>query len=345
MSKLRDVGNQEEMMAKDKAEERRIFREMLSGMTTAERNSLITKDKLFPPIHYQAESEKGKDRTVLYFMKKVRDALPPRPNIPNIPYGASAEAKEQIIRTAQDKYIDMISGYCDLIQELDSLEDCRNFPNRVKEEGVSTTLPKSRDTYKLTKAICCANDTVSLRRESERKQFCFTPEEKALADYQILTYNGENVKVKQNYRNEDYLHISGFGYRRSIFNAPPELLNMDNWKEGTSFAFNIKNSEIIAVNSESQEAVREKIIEYEFAKAAAAKEAKKGTGTKRLIPPPLKHIRESATDYRDSKDATQEDLMATFQLTILSGNASKHLKLPLRKEQQTTSIAIIRCVV
>lgn len=49
MSKLRDVGNQEEMMAKDKAEERRIFREMLSGMTTAERNSLITKDKLFPP--------------------------------------------------------------------------------------------------------------------------------------------------------------------------------------------------------------------------------------------------------------------------------------------------------
>lgn len=133
MSKLRDVGNQEEMMAKDKAEERRIFREMLSGMTTAERNSLITKDKLFPPIHYQAESEKGKDRTVLYFMKKVRDALPPRPNIPNIPYGASAEAKEQIIRTAQDKYIDMISGYCDLIQELDSLEDCRNFPNRVKE--------------------------------------------------------------------------------------------------------------------------------------------------------------------------------------------------------------------
>lgn len=226
MSKLRDVGNQEEMMAKDKAEERRIFREMLSGMTTAERNSLITKDKLFPPIHYQAESEKGKDRTVLYFMKKVRDALPPRPNIPNIPYGASAEAKEQIIRTAQDKYIDMISGYCDLIQELDSLEDCRNFPNRVKEEGVSTTLPKSRDTYKLTKAICCANDTVSLRRESERKQFCFTPEEKALADYQILTYNGENVQVKQNYRNEDYLHISGFGYRRSIFNAPPELLNI-----------------------------------------------------------------------------------------------------------------------
>lgn len=219
MSKLRDVGNQEEMMAKDKAEERRIFREMLSGMTTAERNSLITKDKLFPPIHYQAESEKGKDRTVLYFMKKVRDALPPRPNIPNIPYGASAEAKEQIIRTAQDKYIDMISGYCDLIQELDSLEDCRNFPNRVKEEGVSTTLPKSRDTYKLTKAICCANDTVSLRRESERKQFCFTPEEKALADYQILTYNGENVQVKQNYRNEDYLHISGFGYRRSIFNV------------------------------------------------------------------------------------------------------------------------------
>lgn len=77
-------------------------------------------------------------------MKKVRDALPPRPNIPNIPYGASAEAKEQIIRTAQDKYIDMISGYCDLIQELDSLEDCRNFPNRVKEEGVSTTLPKSK---------------------------------------------------------------------------------------------------------------------------------------------------------------------------------------------------------
>lgn len=70
MSKLRDVGNQEEMMAKDKAEERRIFREMLSGMTTAERNSLITKDKLFPSIHYQAESEKGKDRTVLYFMKK-----------------------------------------------------------------------------------------------------------------------------------------------------------------------------------------------------------------------------------------------------------------------------------
>lgn len=322
MSKLRDVGNQEEMMAKDKAEERRIFREMLSGMTTAERNSLITKDKLFPPIHYQAESEKGKDRTVLYFMKKVRDALPPRPNIPNIPYGASAEAKEQIIRTAQDKYIDMISGYCDLIQELDSLEDCRNFPNRVKEESVSTTLPKSRDTYKLTKAICCANDTVSLRRESERKQFCFTPEEKALADYQILTYNGENVKVKQNYRNEDYLHISGFGYRRSIFNAPPELLNMDNWKEGTSFAFNIKNSEIIAVNSESQEAVREKIIEYEFAKAAAVKEAKKGTGTKRLIPPPLKHIRESATDYRDSKDATQEDLMATFQLKAVAfGNS------------------------
>lgn len=152
MSKLRDVGNQEEMMAKDKAEERRIFREMLSGMTTAERNSLITKDKLFPPIHYQAESEKGKDRTVLYFMKKVRDALPPRPNIPNIPYGASAEAKEQIIRTAQDKYIDMISGYCDLIQELDSLEDCRNFPNRVKEEGVSTTLPKSRDEKKSSNA-------------------------------------------------------------------------------------------------------------------------------------------------------------------------------------------------
>lgn len=252
MSKLRDVGNQEEMMAKDKAEERRIFREMLSGMTTAERNSLITKDKLFPPIHYQAESEKGKDRTVLYFMKKVRDALPPRPNIPNIPYGASAEAKEQIIRTAQDKYIDMISGYCDLIQELDSLEDCRNFPNRVKEEGVSTTLPKSRDTYKLTKAICCANDTVSFlesrleaninameRKSGDRLVLKMSPQElsspETLEKMKAIEPLGTGLKLppmeiegKEQYRNGLYVKKNP-SWKKVRIKADDTTLNIPDW--------------------------------------------------------------------------------------------------------------------
>lgn len=60
MSKLRDVGNQEEMMAKDKAEERRIFREMLSGMTTAERNSLITKINCSPRFTIRQNLKKAK---------------------------------------------------------------------------------------------------------------------------------------------------------------------------------------------------------------------------------------------------------------------------------------------
>lgn len=315
MSKLRDVGNQQEMVAKDRAEERRIFKELASGMSTAERETLIKKDKLFPSIKYKKEYEDGVERAALFFKKTIRDALPVKPEIPYIPHGTPAEVREGIIRTAQDNYIDMINGYCDLASELRTAEDCAKFPERVQEEGLSTKLSSFRDTRKLQTAISSGKNTDQLIRASQK--LYIYPEEKILAQYEVVKCTPESVKKAHDMRHGDYLQIKTGRYIVSKYNVPEELLNRDNWKDDTYFAIGKRNYELLAINSETPEIAQKRVVE-----TIQRSQSKTGNGKTGIAPPQLRHIRDTATNYRDGKNVTQEDLMKDFRLKAVTfGNA------------------------
>ncbi|MDH5757834.1 MAG: hypothetical protein OEZ55_14340, partial [Nitrospinota bacterium] len=75
----------------------------LEGMTDRERYEHTTKDSVWPKPDYKALADEGRDRLVLRFMKKVRDALPMRP------LSNSDEARTS--------FIDVIQGLRDYFKE------------------------------------------------------------------------------------------------------------------------------------------------------------------------------------------------------------------------------------
>ena len=82
-NKIKDFGNyipgsRAELWGSRRFYENEII-EMLEGMTNDQMKKVVSKNSLFPRIDYKELVNEGYDKTALFWMKSVRDAIPSRP--------------------------------------------------------------------------------------------------------------------------------------------------------------------------------------------------------------------------------------------------------------------------
>ena len=162
-----------------------------------EKEKYITKKEAFPLPDYKKMLEEGKDREVIFFIKKVRDSLPTKP-LAAIPYLASAEQRKDIIDTAQRDYLLTVNRFYEKAMSLTSLSECARFYDEIKSENLPDTNCFNR---KLIKATDLGGrlGLYQFRRELENKQFLFSEDEKILSNFSFYRYDGQNV-TKEEYR-------------------------------------------------------------------------------------------------------------------------------------------------
>lgn len=310
--KIEDFGEEIFGARKHIAQLNRELRAMdIGDWTDAERMQNVTKKTAFPKVDYKKEYANGKDREVLYFIKTLRDKLPTQPLYPSKSF-YTPEQLPEAKRQAQEDYLITVSYVYQKAMQLEKPEDFKKFFTEIS----AAKLPKSDKILKSAKEVLNFDGTWgdrayrNFQNRLEKKQFCYSDEEKMLSKYAIGKYDGNNIsrnKFLSNAYHKDYMKAS-FEHGEHIFLAKNENeANLDNWKRDTYFAIAKKEENLIAMNVPTREALEEKLIAIEQAKPQTEKTKK--AGKKALKPPQLKHIRPTTEDYRHGKLVVEDDFM------------------------------------
>lgn len=308
MPKIEDFGEKIGGARKDLY---RLDRELrvddITDWSDIDRDKYITKKEVFPRPDYDKLYAEGMDREVLFFIKRIRDALPSKPE-PHLPYNVSAEEKRALLHSEQEKYIRSVGEIYTKAMELKTFRQCEAFCDQLREnENISAKYIHNR---KFIKAADLDNNySISLfHRDLVKKQFLYSDSEKKLSKYSVLYYNGSNISSVEMYGNRKALEIqAGSGSRYYSYNNG-ELGDLNNWKADTYFALDEKR-QVVLINSETKQQLQEKLLEIENVKAASVN-SKKRKG--KFIPPQLKHIRPTKQDHRQGRNITGEDMMNIF---------------------------------
>ncbi len=308
MPKIEDFGEKIGGARKDLY---RLDRELrvddITDWSDIDRDKYITKKEVFPRPDYDKLYAEGLAREVLFFIKRIRDALPSKPE-PHLPYNVSAEEKRALLHSEQEKYIRSIGEIYTKTMELNTFSQCKAFYDQLCEND--NILAKYINSRKFIKAADLDNSfSISMfHRDLVKKQFLYSDSEKKLSKYSILYYNGSNVRSVEVYGNRKALEIqAGSGSRYYSYNNG-ELGDLNNWKADTYFALDEKR-QVVLINSETKQQLLEKLLEIENVKAASVS-SKKRKG--KFIPPQLKHIRPTKQDHRQGRNITGEDMMNIF---------------------------------
>ena len=160
-----------------------------------EREKFITKKEAFPLPNYEKMLKEGKDREVLFFIKKVRDALPTKP-MAAVPYLVSEEQKKTIIEAAQKNYLVTVNRFYEKAMELTSISECIKFYDEIKGENLPDENCFNRKLIRATD-LGGSFGMYQFRKELENKQFLFSDEEKILSQFSFFRYDGQNVKKEE----------------------------------------------------------------------------------------------------------------------------------------------------
>ena len=218
-----------------------------------EKEKYITKKEAFPLPDYKKMLEEGKDREVIFFIKKVRDSLPTKP-LAAIPYLASAEQRKDIIDTAQRDYLLTVNRFYEKAMSLTSLSECARFYDEIKSENLPDTNCFNR---KLIKATDLGGrlGLYQFRRELENKQFLFSEDEKILSNFSFYRYDGQNVTKEEYREGKERLVIHESGCSTYIYNfQESSMTDLATWQNDTYFVLQKNAREIVAVNLQDRDA-------------------------------------------------------------------------------------------
>ena len=334
VEKIEDFGEKIGGARKDLAEFRKnggFTAEQVGSWTDIEREKYIVKKELFPAPDYQnLVDEQGYSREAAYFIKKVLDALPTKPNLTfAVRYGITDEERRENIIKAQDTYIATINIIKAKLMNVKTLNDAANFRSDVdqslKENDIA--LMQSFDRSAISKFSKATNSVSSLwslakfKTEMDKKEFLFTDEEKKLHKFDIIKYDGNNVRVDKGneYNGTPYERLvirtgSGTSY---FYQNDERLMDSDNWKPDTYF-LRFKDSHhnaILEINFPTIEDAQAFAIAYldkEQEKQTEIGQNDKSDRKTRLVPPQLKHITRIGEDYREGRDVTGNMMLDTF---------------------------------
>ncbi len=309
MAKIGDFGEKIGGARKDLYGLNRELRiEDIADWSDIDRDKYITKKEVFPQPNYQKLYEGGMNREVLFFVKQIRDALPTGPS-PKIRYNMTDEEKREAVHQAQDDYIRTMGRFYETAIHLASLTDCMDYLNKLQAENLPDQNCFSRKLYNAA-SIKDPYSLMQFRHQLEKKKFLYSDDEKALLNYEIFSYDGTNVEVTMDRKDEPVLVIKQRGARFFVYRNSPEILDLTNWKENTYFVMEKASHTIVAVNEPDRSSAEQTAIALHKQKDVVVKEQKKRK--KKLIPPQLEKVRPTQEDYRNGRDVSGDDMMDVF---------------------------------
>lgn len=279
----------------------------LELMNDAEREKLITKDNVWKKPNYQELVDNGLHIRVTYFIKQIRDATPVRPVIPYV-------KDINTLKEKQEGYIEFVSDLRDNVMNLKTEEDVLNFYKSFMDKylirGESRYLVQiSPLAYncidnKLLKASQ-VKSFYDIDREIKKKQFCYSPEQKILSQYEIIKLDSNRSEFTKDFNNRDMLVVSGNLIKRFIY-LSEEFSNPEIWKENSFFI--LKEGKILKNNFENEDEAKKYILDNHTQKI----EDKSKERRKKFIPEQLENITRNGEDYRKDKNITGEDMIKEF---------------------------------
>ena len=309
---IQDFGEKIGGAKKDLWKERGLSIEDLLDMNDAEKNKLITKDNIWKKPNYQEMVENGLPTRVAYFIKTIRDAIPTKPTF--LRYDLTQEEIEERL----EDYINFVSDLRDAAMSLSTENEVLNFYDNyiskyiIRKDNYSyyvNVIPSAKEfmNNKLLSASHIKNFN-QIDRDIRKKQFCYTDDEKVLANFDIFVYDKENVEFDKESDGRTYMKLRN---EYSIYFLYPEgeLSNPSNWEDNTIFI--LQGRHIIKNNLESIDAA-EKFILENYKEKFNNKTTNTQTRKKRFVPKQLENITRNGEDYRKNKDITGEDMMNTF---------------------------------
>ncbi|MCI5805053.1 MAG: DUF3991 domain-containing protein, partial [Clostridium sp.] len=309
MAKIGDFGEKIGGARKDLYGLNRELRlEDITDWSDIDRDKYITKKEVFPQPNYQKLYEGGMNREVLFFVKQIRDALPTGPS-PKIRYNMTDEEKREAVHQAQDDYIRTMGRFYETAIQLASLTDCMDYLNKLQAENLPDQNCFSRKLYNAA-SIKDPYSLMQFRHQLEKKKFLYSDDEKALLNYEIFSYDGTNVEVTMDRKDEPVLVIKQGGARFFVYRNSPEILDLTNWKENTYFVMEKASHTIVTINEPDRSSAEASAIALHKQKDVVVKEQKKRK--KKLIPPQLEKVRPTQEDYRNGRDVSGDDMMDVF---------------------------------
>lgn len=245
-----------------------------------EREKFITKKEAFPLPNYEKMLKEGKDREVLFFIKKVRDALPTKP-MAAVPYLASEEQKKTIIEAAQKNYLVTVNRFYEKAMELTSISECIKFYDEIKGENLPDENCFNRKLIRATD-LGGSFGMYQFRKELENKQFLFSDEEKILSQFSFFRYDGQNVKKEEYEKGRECLVIKQGGSSTYLYNLKDaSMTDVSTWQNDTFFVIKNNSREIVATNLPDRDAAEKEALK--IGKDQNLSEKKKITNRKNTL--------------------------------------------------------------
>lgn len=332
--KIEDFGEKIEGARKDlnaiRSGIKRLDEETLEGWTDKEREQYITKDLVWKKPDYQKMLDEGADKSVLYYIKLVRDSLPARP------------VKND--ETWQRGYVNFVTKIKDWAMDLKEPYEFDGFKRDLMDNFLEKSgyhrYSATEETYgcfqnKLLRAISKSPDEI--RREMEKKQFLYSPDEKAYqkhitliaspkdyhhTDVQQNTFSGQPYMRIELYRNEHSFSAALVKVPEENKEHPIDFIrffdkNSFDYEEDKYFVLG-RNCEMLFHGIDTKEEAERLALEYARKAENIGKDSKKApvSGRKaKLLPPQLDHIRRTGEEHRENdRHISGEDILESFKL-------------------------------
>lgn len=294
--------------------------EIILSWTDEERMTEIIKKTVFPKFNYEKLKENGYDRDVIYFIKKVYDALPVKPHYEFIiTYNRSVtEIKEEYFNL-QKEYISNMNIVKNFFLGIETNVAISKIAFKLLNE-VRNNCGRLFVSKKLEDVICKGiYSPKRFQTEAVEKGFLMTEKEKKASEFLIIKYNGENVYDKSVCQEGDCLGIDLNWYSTHFVNdfMQKEFGDIQNWIPNTYFVWNKKENKIYNINLETEEQSHDFIngfVDSLFMINDISKSVTTKTLTKKKSQKPaqLEHIERTGIDYRHGKSVTTDDMLNTF---------------------------------
>lgn len=297
---LEDFGKKIGGARKDEWAARGLSLSDLEEMNDAEKAKYVKKDNIWKKPDYQAMYDAGMPREVLYYIKELRDSLPPKP----------------LMDKDIEKYIKLVSGIRDAAMSIKSVDEIgkKFFNGAVKNTILEAELSNSDVSY-YKKLWYASQDGLSrVKWNICKKEFLFSDEEKAVRRYAVVCMD-ENVRYEAWDRSDPSklrLEVKVPGGKQYYY---PNDLKENEFKKGTYLVF---------ADSDRHNIVFKNIATYDEAKAKATElyraansievPTEKKDRKKAFSAPQLARIEFSGRGYRDdSRDITGQDYLNEFK--------------------------------
>lgn len=284
----------------------------ITDFNDAERSKFINKNNVWKKPDYEQMVSDGTPVRVAYFIKLIRDSIPTKPNIYTFDSADEKRAKEE-------GYITVVSHFKEELLKLKSedqlpgfyertiapyLENLESYHVRLKPEAYGCITNKM-----LKAATLVKHGFYYIDKDIEKKQFCYSNEQKILAPFNFIKYTSDNVSFGKGRNGEDMVQIRN-GSSTTFLYPDEKWCRQEEWKEGTYFVTRGRST-FIERNFETIDDAKAFVLD-KYKGAARAGKPSVRKRKKPFVPKQLQSIERTGEDFRGKVHITGGDYLTAF---------------------------------